>query len=60
MQGAIATHRGIHRRPPTGLVGDVQVHVGRLAAGSANADLDLPPLRIQDIAEHHFCPFTGK
>src|SRR5687768_12348327 len=60
MQGTIATDRGTHSGAPTGLVGDVQVHVCHLAAGGPNVRLDLPPLSIQDIAEHHFRPFAGK
>src|SRR5262245_55387825 len=57
---AIAVHRRAHRLDPIGVVGHIQMNVGRFAACSPYLGLDLFPLGIPDVAQDHFRAFAGK
>src|SRR5262249_19981655 len=53
IQFAIAVDRRAHGLDPIGLVGHIQIHVGRLTAPSADRLLHLLPRGVQDVAHHH-------
>src|SRR5207244_7695907 len=53
IQLAIAVDRRAHGLDPIGLVGHIQMHVGRLTALGADRLLHLLPRCIQDVAHHH-------
>src|SRR5207244_10237850 len=53
IQLAIAVDRRAHGLDPIGLVGHIQMHVGRPTARGAHRLLHLLPRCIQDVAHHH-------
>ena len=60
MQPAIATLCRLDGGAPVRFTGDIQVHVGRLAAGGTDLCLNLCAGFIQDISEDHMRTLAAK
>ena len=60
IQLAVAVHCGLHCRFPLRLAGDVQVHVGGLAAQFANLGLHLLAQVVENVAEDHAGALGGE
>jgi hypothetical protein len=53
VQLAVRGHGGGHGRPPVHLAGDVQVHVRGPAPRGLDLGLDLLPVLVENVPEHH-------